>query len=105
MMKVKKRNLQWKWIIILIVVLLIGVTAATFKHRTDTINKNQVIEKVKTRQDVVDYFKRVPQARVDIAREENDSYLIQVYEIKNGHTATFNWYKVNKTTGDVEKEF
>lgn len=32
-------------------------------------------------------------------------YLVQVYEVKDNHTATFNWYYVNKKDGSIKKEF
>lgn len=38
-----------------------------------------------------------------------DVWLVQVYEIveqnDEGHTATFNWYRVNKETKEISKEF
>lgn len=71
----------------------------------DQITKEEAISKVKALPEVIDYLKRVPNGLVLINGEENDSYMVQVYEFKNGHTATFNWYKVNKTTGEIKKEF
>ncbi|MDO8657386.1 MAG: hypothetical protein Q7K55_01500, partial [Candidatus Levybacteria bacterium] len=67
--------------------------------------KEEAILKVKTLPEVIDYLKTVPGGLVLVNGEENNSYMVQVYEIKDGHTATFNWYKVNKTTGEVKKEF
>lgn len=75
------------------------------KTPNGTITKEGAIVKVKAISEVADYLRRVPQGRVEAGSEEDNSYLIQVYEIKDGHTATFNWYKVDKTTGEVEKEF
>lgn len=70
-----------------------------------TITKEGAIVKVKAIPEVADYIIRVPQAKVEVSGEENDSYLIQVFEVVNGHSATFNWYKVDKTTGEVKREF
>lgn len=67
--------------------------------------KEEAITKVKALPEVIDYLKNVPNGLVSVNGEEDNIYMVQVYEIKDGHTATFNWYKVNKTTGDVKKEF
>ncbi len=70
-----------------------------------TISKEDAVVKVKAISEVADYLRRIPQGKVEVGGEENDSYLIQVFEVVNGHTASFNWYKVNKATGEVKKEF
>jgi len=70
-----------------------------------TVTKEDAIVKVKAISEVTDYLKRVPQGRVEVSSEEDKSYLIQVFEVINGHTATFNWYNVDKTTGEIEKQF
>lgn len=49
-------------------------------------------------------------AEVEFDREEDGDYIIHVYEYvpdddESGHTATMNWYHVNKKTGKVSKEF
>lgn len=67
-------------------------------------SKEDSVSKVKLLPEVIDYLKRVPGGLVAVNGEENNSYLVQVYEVTNGHTATFNWYSVNKTTGQVKKE-
>ncbi len=69
------------------------------------VSENEAIAKVKTLPEVVDYLKRVPNGLVLVNGEEDNAYMVQVYEFKNGLTATFNWYKVDKTTGAVEKQF
>jgi len=69
------------------------------------ISKKDAITKVKALPEVTDYLKRVPNGLVAVNGEEDNTYLIQVYEFKNGLTATFNWYNVDKTTGDIEKQF
>lgn len=72
---------------------------------TKSALKEKAIAKVKELPEVIDYLKRVPNGHVLVNGEEDNSYLIQVYEVKNGHTATFNWYNVDKKTGTAEKEF
>ena len=67
--------------------------------------EDEVALKVRALPEVVDYLKRVPNGKVEVNGEEDDMYMVQVYEIKDGHTATFNWYTVNKTTGAVKTEF
>lgn len=69
------------------------------------ISEKEAVATVKTLPEVTDYLKRVPNGLVAVNGEEDNVYLVQVYEFKNGHTATFNWYKVDKTTGAVEKQF
>ncbi len=72
---------------------------------TSQITENEAIAKVKSLPEVTDYLKRVPNGLVLVNGKEDDAYLIQVYEVKDGHTATFNWYNVDKTTGSVERQF
>ncbi len=69
------------------------------------LKEDEIAAKVKAFPEVIDYLKRVPNGRVEVNGEEDDTYMVQVYEIKDGHTATFNWYQVDKTTGAVTKEF
>ena len=71
------------------------------------ISPEEAVEKVKSRKEVIAYLKRVPNAiiQAQLTTDEEDSYRIQVYEIKNGHTATFNWYNVDKKTGEITAEF
>lgn len=70
-----------------------------------TVLKEEAVTKVKALPEVVDYLKQVPNGIVLVNGEEGNFYMVQVYEFKNGNTATFNWYKVDKTTGIVEKQF
>lgn len=68
-------------------------------------SKEQAIAKVKALPEVIDYLRRVPNGLILVNGEDSNAYFTQVYELKNGHTATFNWYKVNKATGEITKEF
>ncbi|MEK7543386.1 MAG: hypothetical protein AAB557_00795 [Patescibacteria group bacterium] len=47
----------------------------------------------------------IPRGIVAVSGKEDADYLIQVYELIYGHTATFNWYNVDKATGDVRQQF
>lgn len=69
------------------------------------LSKIDALSKVKALAEVRDYLKRVPDGFVAVNGDNDTAYMVQVYEFKDGHTATFNWYKVDKTTGEVQKEF
>ena len=73
----------------------------------EDISPDEALAKVRELTEVKDYLKRVPNSKIDVesADEEKNTYLIHVYEIKNGHTATFNWYNVDKKTGEITAEF
>ncbi len=85
----------------------IDTPASEIKSENGAIDEATAIEKVRNLPQVKEYLKDVPTARIlaDHIEPETDSLVIQVFEIKNGHTATFNWYTVNKTTGKVRAEF
>ena len=69
------------------------------------INRNLAVENVKKLPEVQEYLKEVPKALVEVDNEEEGEYNVHVYEVKNGHTATFNWYKVSIKSGEVRSEF
>lgn len=69
------------------------------------MSKEDAVAKVKALPEIIDYLKRVPNGLVAVNGEEDNAYLVQVYEFKDGHTATFNWYTVNKSTRKVKKDF
>lgn len=103
----KPGKFQMKWIILLLVALifLVGFVLLKNSAKNQTISKREAIAKVKALPQVTDYLKRVPNGLVLVNSEEDNAYMVQVYELKNGHTATFNWYKVDKTTGEAKKAF
>lgn len=76
----------------------------TIEHYYE-VSEDEATLIVKTQPEVVEYLKIVPQGKVDIDHEENGAYVIHVYEVKDNHTATFNWYTIDKATGSVKKEF
>ena len=69
--------------------------------------ENTAIAKVSAQPEVSEYLRAVPSGRVVLDHEdrETNSYFINVYEIVDNHTATFNWYTVDKTTGAITKDF
>ena len=68
----------------------------------------QAVESIRALPEVVDYEKRLAEAgttaHID-AQSEDAQWVVQVYEIKEDHTATFNWYTVDKATGKITAEF
>lgn len=90
--------------IILAAIILFAFAILGF-YKNNISPKKDAVAKVKALPEVKDYLKRVSSGLVAINGEVDNSYLIQVYEIKNDHTATFNWYKVDKKTGEIKKEF
>lgn len=69
------------------------------------ISRNLAVDNVKKLPEVQDYLKRVPNGRVGVDNELDGEYNVHVYEIKDGHTATFNWYRVSIKSGEVKSEF
>ncbi len=69
------------------------------------ITKEGAVARVRELAEVKSYLTRVINSRVVYDHESPDVWVIHVYEIKDGHTATMNWFKVNKETGEITKEF
>ena len=74
-------------------------------YKPAAVTGEMAITTVKSLPEVVDYLSRVPNGLVEVNGDDDTQYMVQVYEIKDGHTATFNWYQVDKATGEVKKEF
>ena len=81
---------------------LIVLTILGFSYWNKSL-RGSAVAKVAVLPEVVEYLREVPSGQVVIDHEdkETNSYLVHVYEIKDGHTATFNWYEVDKTTHQV----
>lgn len=101
---------------LLFILLAAGVLAAYFLFqktsytpaptvKNSIVTKEQAIDNVKNLAEVKEYLKNVPGAIVEIDNQDENVYNIHVYEIKNGHTATFNWYEVAKTGGAPKPQF
>src|SRR3989344_2614166 len=69
------------------------------------ISRQQAVENVKNLPEVKQYLKDVPNGKVEVDNELEGEYNIHVYEVKNGHTATFNWYRVSIKSGEIRSEF
>ena len=88
------------------VILLIGSALFFITKRDGSgLTEKKAVVKVKALPAVVEYLKRVPEGRVEMNGEEENEFHVQVYEIKDNHTATFNWYSVDKTTGEIKELF
>lgn len=64
-------------------------------------SREQAVEKVKNLPEVQDYLKRVPKGKAEVDNELEGEYNIHAYEVKNEHTATYNWYRVSTKSGEV----
>lgn len=69
------------------------------------ISQGLAIENVRKLPEVKQYLKDVPNGKVEVDNELEGEYNVHVYEIKDGHTATFNWYRVSIKSGEVRSEF
>jgi len=69
------------------------------------ISEGLAVENVKKLPAVIQYLKDVPEGIVEVDNELEGEYNVHVYEFKNGHTATFNWYRVSIKSGEVGAEF
>lgn len=65
------------------------------------ISRDLAVENVKKLHEVQDYLKNVPNGKVEVDNELEGEYNVHVYETKDGHTATFNWFSVNIKNGGV----
>lgn len=69
------------------------------------ISRSQAVENVKKLPEVQQYLKDVPNGKVEVDNELEGEINVHVYEVKNGHTATFNWYRVSIKSGEIQPEF
>ncbi|MBI2338417.1 hypothetical protein HYU95_04505 [Candidatus Daviesbacteria bacterium] len=69
------------------------------------ISPQLAVENVKKLPEVQQYLKDVPNGKVEVDNELEGEYNVHVYEVKDGHTATFNWYRVSIKSGEVRSEF
>lgn len=69
------------------------------------ISRNLAVENVKKLPEVQQYLKDVPNGKVEVDNEMEGEYNVHVYEVKDGHTATFNWYRVSIKSGEITPEF
>lgn len=102
-------------IIFLVVIFTIITVGYFYFQRVNTSNpesaksimvtRDQAVENVKKLPEVQKYLKDVSNAIIEVDNEDAGEYNVHVYEVKNGHTATFNWYYVSVKSGEVKPEF
>lgn len=62
-------------------------------------------EVVRQRAEVQEYLGKVPDGIVAFDHEASGKFVIHVYEIRDDHMATLNWYDFNLDTGEVTPIF
>lgn len=89
--------LSLAWLILAIIALLL------WQQRAPAA----ALAKVSALPEVKAYLQKVPNAHIVIDHEDKaaNAFIIHVYEVKDNHTATFNWYEYDKKTGQVTAEF
>lgn len=72
-----------------------------------SINQQQAVSLVRERPEVKDFLDNIEHANVYYSHEdpERNAWVIHVVENLSDHTATFNWYEVDKVTGSVRAQF
>lgn len=72
-----------------------------------TISQEEAVQIVENLPEVKDYKSRVKNSQVeyDHLNEDENKWVIHVYEQLSDHTATFNWYEIDKNTGEFSKMF
>lgn len=80
---------------------------STFKFTGGEITKEEAVNIVLSLSEVNDYVSRVKNSRVEYSHDSSDGQkiIVHVYEQLPDHTATFNWFNVDKATKQVTKEF
>ena len=101
-------------VVIVLTVLGNKKSAQPFKNiNIVAVNQSEALSKIKMRTEVIKYqadLEKVGKKANFEIEDEGEKWLIQVFEIVQNddspsHTATFNWYQVDKKTGAVESEF
>ena len=82
-----------------------STTSGMTQIQTSQTSEKGAIEKVRQLPEVKNYLAKVPNAHVQVSSfdEESGTYSIQVFEVKDNHTATFGWWDVEKISGKVKK--
>lgn len=80
---------------------------STLKFTDGQISKEDAVNMVLGLPEVKNYLNRVKNSKVEYSHDSSDGkkLVIHVYELLSDHTATFNWYDVDKVTRQITKEF
>lgn len=91
-----------------------SVTSPTVANEAVTTNtpsnlliEGEAVMLVRKLPEVISFLKDVPNGVVEVDSESEDktAWTVHVYEVKDDHTATFNWFDVNKQTKEIGKMF
>lgn len=106
------------WVLVPIVLIVgsLSFAANTLTHSRESISAEQAIQKVRALPEVQEWLalftnmdgtspKTGGRPVISIENDPGETYSVHVYESMSDHTATFNWYDVDKTTGEIEKIF
>lgn len=84
----------------------------SFIYESGDIMEQEALEKIKALPEVAAFISELEEAGKTASFRVEDrggAWSVQVYEIvvrgESSHTATFNWYNVDKNTGVITKEF
>lgn len=91
--------------ILVIILFLIGVAIVIFPYFNNAFQERRAVEIIKSLPEVKK-LQTYPHSFVWIDRIEGNYFIIQTgtingFEDEVTHTATFNWYKVDKDTGKI----
>lgn len=105
-----KKVLFFSVLILIALLALVGIVllaTKTIQLPGSLLKEKEAVEKVGSLEEVKGFLRQVPGGLVEVDHidEATNSYVVHVYEIKDGHTATLNWYNVNRKTGEITKEF
>ena len=92
--------------IILLCLVAISVLFA-LSRRAFISPEQKAVRQVNLLPEVKQFVLKVPGAKIEMDHFDSQTgeFIVHVYEVKNGHTATFNWYAVNPKSGQVTPEF
>lgn len=73
----------------------------------ESISENEAFKIISEQSEVKEYLEKVPKAEITLDHfdQETNSYIFQIFEVKDGHTNTYNWYEVNKESGELKRMF
>ena len=93
---------------------------------TSPSNENPISTKIISEKDAIKLVKNLPEVKnwlslfsqpdgsnmktggkpfIDLDHQDDNTYFIHAYELTTNHLATFNWYDVDKKTGNIKSEF
>ena len=107
-MIIRKVTFKAFLLVFVVLILLVCLTFLFFtKNTTKTSSANKEVQISKTREKLLEYPKvksylnSTKNGRLDFDQEDRTSYVFHLYEFKNGHISTVDWFYVNKSTGEI----